>query len=147
RLDLPNPEETFGALVAAGCRTVSFGVEAGSERILRRVGKGLDLSNAARTLRSAKEAGLCVRTEWIVGLPGSLDEHRKSIDLMLATEPDQINISLCTPYPGTRMGDAPSKYGIKLLAADWTQLLANIYSPSFDSVIAFEHISADEIRC
>ena len=65
-----------------------------------------------RAVALAKQAGLRVKTSWIVGLPGSFDEQLKSIDLMVKTQPNHIDVYWLTVYPGTPFWQNPEKYGI-----------------------------------
>lgn len=96
----------------AGCISVAFGVESGSEAILRRIRKGISRGTVTAAIEACKEAGIRVKTSWIVGLPGSLEEQLASIELMAQTEPNHIDVYLLTVYPGTPFWRDAEKYGI-----------------------------------
>jgi anaerobic magnesium-protoporphyrin IX monomethyl ester cyclase len=96
----------------AGCISVAFGVESGSDAILRRIRKGFRAETALAAVRMAKAANIRVKTSWIVGLPGTLEEQLESIDLMQAMEPNHIDVYLLTIYPGTPLWYRAEEFGI-----------------------------------
>jgi radical SAM superfamily enzyme YgiQ (UPF0313 family) len=102
----------LAAMRAAGCRSIAFGVESGSEQILRTIHKGITPAQVERAVALAKLAGLRVKTSWIVGLPGNLAEQLKSIDLMAKTQPNHIDVYWLTVYPGTPFWRHPERFGI-----------------------------------
>jgi radical SAM superfamily enzyme YgiQ (UPF0313 family) len=113
RADAINPE-VAAAMAAAGCARVSFGVESGSEAILRRVRKGIDRETIRLGIRSAAEAGLRVKTGWIFGLPGTLQEQCESLPFMRELRPHEISIHQFIPFPGTPYYDCPGDYGLRI---------------------------------
>ena len=62
-------------MAEAGCQRVYFGVESGSDTVLRDARKGLTTNQIRRGVHAAQEAGLRVKTGWIYGLPGALAEQ------------------------------------------------------------------------
>jgi radical SAM superfamily enzyme YgiQ (UPF0313 family) len=96
----------------AGCISIAFGVESGSDAILRRIRKGTRSQTALAAVRMAKAANIRVKTSWIVGLPGTLKEQLESIDLMQAMEPNHIDVFLLTIYPGTPLWRRSKEFGI-----------------------------------
>jgi anaerobic magnesium-protoporphyrin IX monomethyl ester cyclase len=111
-------KDMLAGMRAAGCRSVAFGVESGSEQILKTIHKGISPDQVARAVMLAKQAGLRVKTSWIVGLPGSYAEQLKSIDLMVKTQPNHIDVYWLTVYPGTPFWQHPEKYGLHFDPAD-----------------------------
>ena len=102
------------AMRAAGCQRIYFGVEAGSDQILRRAKKGMTAAQIARGVRAAKGAGLRLKTGWIYGLPGSLEEQYASIPFMLELRPHEISIHQLIPFPGTVYYRNPERFGIRI---------------------------------
>lgn len=113
RTDIFN-EEIADALVDAGCKIVNFGIEAGSQEILNRAEKRIPVNLTPKAINIASERNLIIRTNWIFGLPGSLDEQLESLYLMQKLPPHQISIHQFIPFPGTDYYDNPQKYGIKI---------------------------------
>jgi len=64
----------------AGCLGVYCGVESASDELLRRMRKGSSVDQAGRGIRAARDAGLHVHANFIVGFPG---EDRGTLDSLL----------------------------------------------------------------
>lgn len=149
RSDIPeNMWHMFDWMYQAGCEMVGFGVEAADQKTLQLSGKGLKVGRIMPVLQRAREAGLGVKCNLMAGLPGaSFEDHMLSVDLMEAVLPNQIVLSLTTPYPGTVMGNSPEKFGIRLKTENWTTLLQDVYlnAEKFDEVIEYESITTRDI--
>ena len=96
----------------AGCISIAFGVESGSDAILRRARKGFRSHTALAAVLMAKKAGIRAKTSWIVGLPGTLEEQLEGISLMQTMEPNHIDVFLLTIYPGTPLWHRGEEFGI-----------------------------------
>jgi radical SAM superfamily enzyme YgiQ (UPF0313 family) len=130
------------AMRAAGCQRIYFGVEAGSDRILRRAKKGMTAAQIARGVRAAKAAGLRVKTGWIYGLPGSLKEQTASIPFMLELRPHEISIHQLIPFPGTEYYRDPGRFGIRI--ADPKAFESFCYG-GLDDNIQFDYLSQSQL--
>lgn len=102
------------AMRAAGCQRIYFGVESGSETILRDAKKGMTKNQLRAGIHAAKAAGLRVKTGWIYGLPGSLAQQYESIEFMLDLRPHEISIHQLIPFPGTIYYTEPERFGIRI---------------------------------
>ena len=67
-----------------------------------------------RGVCAAKEAGLRVKTGWIYGLPGPIEEQYRSIDFMLELRPHEISIHQLIPFPGTVYYSDAARFGIRI---------------------------------
>ncbi len=86
----------------SGMKTIYYGVESGSQRILDLMKKGITLKNAEDAVKIAKNAGLEVLTSYIIGYPGETkDDINKTIDFSIKLDPDYCQYSILTPFPGT----------------------------------------------
>jgi anaerobic magnesium-protoporphyrin IX monomethyl ester cyclase len=130
------------AMRAAGCQRIYFGVEAGSDQILRRAKKGMTAGQIARGVRAAKAAGLRVKTGWIYGLPGSLEEQYASIPFMLELRPHEISIHQLIPFPGTVYYRSPGRFGIRI--ADPKAFESFCYG-GLDDNIQFDYLSQTQL--
>ena len=65
-------------------------------------------------IEAAKRHGLRVKTGWIYGLPGTLDEQYESISFMRQIRPHEISIHQLIPFPGTEYYNHPESYGIRI---------------------------------
>jgi radical SAM superfamily enzyme YgiQ (UPF0313 family) len=131
------------AMRAAECQRVYFGVESGSDRILREAKKGMTTAQIRRGIRAALDAGLRVKTGWIYGLPGSLEEQYESIPFMLDLRPHEISIHQLIPFPGTIYYTDPSRFGIRI--ADPKAFESFCYG-GLDGGIRFDYLSHDQLR-
>ncbi len=129
----------------AGCRAVSFGIEAGSQRILDRVEKRLQVDLMPEVVSAVREQGIRVKTEWIVGLPGSYEEQLKSIDLMRLLQPDWIEVHALVPLPGTPLGERPESFGIHF---DEIELMKHVSYNSLvsEDVLRYDYVSRAQLQ-
>jgi len=102
------------AMGEAGCQRIYVGVESGSDAILRAARKGMTKEQIRRGINAAMDAGLRVKTGWIYGLPGSLEEQYESIEFMLELRPHEISIHQLIPFPGTIYYAEPARFGIHI---------------------------------
>ena len=137
-MDLPVAE----AMASANCRRVYFGIESGSDEILNRASKRTTVEKMLNGVQSAINAGIRVKTGWIYGLPGSLVEQRKSIDLMLRMRPHEISIHQLIPFPGTAYYSRPQDFGIRI--KDPKNFESFCYGGIGDN-ISFDYMSSSEM--
>lgn len=103
-------EEMFSLMAEAGCYEIAIGVESGSPKILRQIGKGTTVKTIKSCVEWAKKAGILVRGYFILGMPDETDE-----DIMLTEklademELDEYGFTILCPYPGAQMYD-PEKF-------------------------------------
>jgi radical SAM superfamily enzyme YgiQ (UPF0313 family)/thioredoxin-like negative regulator of GroEL len=103
-------EERLYWMRKAGCFLVSLGVESGSERLLRDMGKGTNLEKIRRSSLLARQFGMQVRFYMIVGLPDEKPEDlQASVDLIEACKPNYVFTATLTVSPGTRIWDLYQK--------------------------------------
>ncbi|MDD1775207.1 MAG: B12-binding domain-containing radical SAM protein [Methanobacterium sp.] len=89
-------------LKSAGLKTIYYGIESGSQRILDLMKKGITLKNAEDAVKSAKNVDLEVLTSFILGYPGETEEDmNKTIDFSTKLDSDYCQYSILTPFPGT----------------------------------------------
>ncbi|MCB9480102.1 MAG: radical SAM protein, partial [Deltaproteobacteria bacterium] len=70
-------DELLFKMAKAGCYTVNMGVEHGSTRILKIMGKGFKVADMERALRQTRAAGINTMLNFIIGYPG---ETREDVD-------------------------------------------------------------------
>ncbi len=94
--------ETVVALARAGCAEVWMGVESGSQKILDAMQKGLRIEQVARARESLRENGIRACYFLQFGYPGETwRDIEKTIQMVRATRPDDLGISVSYPLPGT----------------------------------------------
>jgi anaerobic magnesium-protoporphyrin IX monomethyl ester cyclase len=89
---------------AAGCRTVFFGIESGSDEVLRLMRKGVAAAQAREAVWAAHDAGLEVGAFFILCYPGETDETVLETLRFAGSLPlDYLGLSMPYPLPGTRL--------------------------------------------
>ena len=110
---------TFNLLRQAGCSRIHFGIESGSDTILRRIRKGITVRQAEESVALAKNAGLTVLTFFMLGLPDeSLEDLQQTLALSLRLPADYCQYSITMPYPGTELYQEMLRRGV-LTADHW----------------------------
>jgi len=127
RVDTVTPD-LAAELAAAGCHTLSFGVESADPEILKTARKGITPSQAVEAIGCCVEAGITPQVSFILGLPGETPETLKKtaafadrLQQMGAT----FGFHLLAPFPGTEVAERAADYGIKILTDDWRMYHAN----------------------
>jgi len=106
-------DELLVSLRDAGLRRIIVGVEAGNERIRREVLKR-NISDDAlmRLFHTAHELGIRTWANTMMGMPGETPENlQETIDFVRKLAPDQAQVMVFYPYPGTNLGDLCRKEG------------------------------------
>jgi radical SAM superfamily enzyme YgiQ (UPF0313 family) len=95
-------EELLSMMGKAGNWLISWGIESGSEKILRHARKGAYPDKAERALRWARNAGIKNWGYFIIGLPGETEATiRETIDFSKGLPLDIALFHVAAPYPGT----------------------------------------------
>jgi len=86
----------------AGCQSVHFGVETGSDRIRKTLRKGITFEQIRSGLKSAREVGMQTVCFFMFGLPTETEEEMEQT-IMFAKElnPTYASFHIALPYPGT----------------------------------------------
>jgi len=104
--------ELLTALKDAGLTALKYGVESGSQDILKAACKGLDLAKVEETVRITRELGIHYHLTFMFGLPGETEQTaRQTLDLALRLDADSAQFSIATPFPGSRFHDHLQKKG------------------------------------
>ncbi len=95
-------EEMLQLMAEAGNWLISWGIESGSEQILKHARKGAYPDKAERALNWARRSGIKNWGYFIIGLPGETEETiRKTIDFAKSLPLDIALFHVAAPYPGT----------------------------------------------
>jgi radical SAM superfamily enzyme YgiQ (UPF0313 family) len=112
-------EETLRLMKKAGCHQILFGIESGSDAILKNIGKHTSVQKAREAVGMAMRTGLDVRTSYMFGNPGETAESLEAT-FALARElnTDLVSFNITTPYPGSGMYAWAEQNGY-LRTKDW----------------------------
>jgi radical SAM superfamily enzyme YgiQ (UPF0313 family) len=124
----------------AGCEGVSVGVESGSQKVLDLANKKLKVSDAARTVKILKTAGIKQYASFIVGLPGeTLETMNLTRKFILETKPTGFQVNSLVPYPRSKVYDIAIHQG-KMKELQFEDLLL------YNSPVSLCDLSTEEIN-
>lgn len=96
--------ELLETMHEAGCIELKFGVESGSERILRAMGKNISVNQIRNAITLASSAGIGIKIFLVHGFPGeNLITTRETISLLRDIGPaiERISLFRFVPLPGS----------------------------------------------
>jgi len=112
-------EALLREMKSVGLVRVEFGIESGSPKVLSFLNKGATLSRIREAFDTAKKVGLVTLGFAMVNTP---EETPADMDMtlqeVLSIDPDFLQLSFCTPYPGTVLYDYCRKHDL-LATEDW----------------------------
>ena len=93
---------------------VFFGIESGSDRVLRHMKKGITVDQVHDAVEMARKHGVKIGGSFIVAYPGEEEEdYQDTIDLADELMLDDYFVSIAEPIPGTLLGDEISKLSME----------------------------------
>lgn len=97
----------------AGCNRVHYGIETGSEKILKIIKKGITIKQVRNAIALAKDEGFTVLSYFMMGFPSETREDvLDSIRLAVELDTDYCEFSITIPYPGTELYEDALENGI-----------------------------------
>ena len=85
---------------------IFFGIESGSEKILRTIKKGIEIHQIKESVRLARKHGLKIAGSFIVGYPNETEEDfQATLDLADELMLDDYFVSIAEPIPGTPLAE------------------------------------------
>ncbi|MCC7559140.1 MAG: TIGR04014 family B12-binding domain/radical SAM domain-containing protein [Methanobacterium sp.] len=93
---------------------VFFGIESGSDRVLRHMKKGVTVDQVREAVAMAREHGVKTAGSFIVAYPGEEEEEfQDTMDLADELMLDDYFVSIAEPIPGTDLGDEVSQLSLE----------------------------------
>ena len=135
-------EEMLKLMGQAGCHMISWGIESGSEVILKRARKGANPYKAEQALKWAKAAGIKNFGYFIIGLPGETEDTIQETITFSKQLPLNVAIfHIAAPYPGT-----PFFYDV--VENDWFRSGTNWEEVDMDksTVLDYGNLSAERLN-
>jgi radical SAM superfamily enzyme YgiQ (UPF0313 family) len=113
--------ELFPMMAKANCRTMMFGIESGSQKILDRLKKGQTLAEVETAVTNAKEAGIeIVHGFFVVGNPDeTAEEMRQTFDFASRLRIDSFGFNRLCVYRGTPLWKEYVERGLVDEERDW----------------------------
>lgn len=98
---------------AAGCRTIWFGVESGSPRILNKLNKGITLKQAMDAVEMCRKEGISVACSFLLGVPGeTLRDMEATLSFALKLNPDWCQFNIYIACPGSSLYEEVIQSGL-----------------------------------
>ncbi len=133
--------EMLERMKAAGLVSIKYGVESADQEILNNSGKRLKLDVAVKTIRETMELGIKCHLTFTFGLPGETKETiEKTMGLVDRLNPDTLQFSIVTPFPGSRLYREMEEKGY-LLSDNFDD-----YDGSNKAVIRTDALSANDLE-
>lgn len=97
-------EEIAKSMRKAGCIQIDFGIESGSEKVLRAIKKNLDLQKVKKTFAMTERLGFQRLATFMIGNPEeTLSDIEKTYRFAKEIKPDFVSCFYTTPFPGTEL--------------------------------------------
>lgn len=113
-------EEILETMREAGLEAIKYGVESVAQKLVTDCGKPLDLKKVTRIIKYTKYLGIKAHLTFSFGLPGETQQTiKETIDFALEMEPESVQFSIVTPFPGTKLFDQLDKEN-RILTKDWS---------------------------
>ncbi len=96
--------EVLKKLARAHCERIHFGVEAGTDKILKVLRKGITIEDIKKAFRLTQEVGIPTLAYFMIGSPGETREDiLQTLQLAKELDPDFVHITITTPFPATEL--------------------------------------------
>jgi hypothetical protein len=108
----------------AGCYSVTYGVESGSQKILNSMGKKITLKQIRYAVRTTLDIGMKVTCFFMFPQPDDTEDtirEQKQLMKDLQRMGARLVLSFTTPYPGTYYYEHADELGIKTLVHNWDE--------------------------
>ena len=126
-------EELLKKMIAAGCISISIGLESVSDRMLKIIKKNLTMESFNKALAFIERSNIEYCIYLMVGFPEETEEEiLKSIEFVKASRAPFIGLSVFTPYPGCESYQRAKDMGVIKGELDWSsyshQSIENYFS-------------------
>jgi len=97
-------EHILRLMKKAGCWSIHFGVESGTQRLLDLIQKGITLEQVRSAFRLTRKIGIQTKAFFMLGLPTeTVEESLATIRFAREIDPDGVQFTITVPYPGTKL--------------------------------------------
>ena len=122
-------EEMLKEMKRAGCKELYFGVESGSDRILKYLKKGFKRVQIIEAFNLCHQIGIRPGMYLIVGIPGETREDIEATkSLIVECRPYLLNFSYLMPFPGTVLFKKTRQWIKSFDFSQWDEMNAVSYT-------------------
>lgn len=127
-------EEVLKKMAEAGCYQIFYGVEAGNQRMLDVMSKGITIEQIKSAFALTRKYKIEALASFIIGVPTeTLEDTKESLKFAKEIKADFAHWEIYTPHPGTNLYNIAIEHG-DLLTKD-----LNKYSPWSDEPVYVAH--------
>jgi radical SAM superfamily enzyme YgiQ (UPF0313 family) len=138
RVDDVDPE-LLRLMKRAGCWVIGYGVEAGTDKSLKLMGKKVTVEHICRAIECTVDTGIGAVAHTIVGYPGETEaDVMETIRFVKSLPLDFAQFYCATPFPGSPLFDEARREGW-INTDDWSRFEQN------RSVLDTQWLSADKV--
>jgi len=133
-------KEILKLMKRAKCRGLYFGMESGSDRILKAINKKITIEDTIRVSKMTRDAGIISINSIIMGLPYETKEDmEETLELMQKVKTDFIDINSYIPLPGTPMYDSMCKEDQEKI--DWRKVSLKSLDNHFSETMSHDEFN------
>lgn len=137
-------DELLSIMRAAGCYMIAYGVESGDEGILKDLSKNITLAQIVNAFNLTHKAKIDTVGYFMLGSPNETPETiKRTIEFAKRLNPDFVQFSLATPYPGTELSRLAAEKGC--LPEDWNEYVYADLRSVQNSVFEGNNITRKEL--
>lgn len=139
RVDTVN-ESMLRLMKKSGCKYISYGIESGSERMLKDViKKGFTLNRVEEIINLTNKIGIGVIANYMFGLPFETEEDMKmTYEFSKKIHADAAEFNVYTPLPGTELS-AGLDWSVYSSDRNPFHSKSQIHTPEFAKIIKYYH--------
>jgi radical SAM superfamily enzyme YgiQ (UPF0313 family) len=138
-------EEILEHLKKAGCQGIHYGVEAGTEKILNVLNKGITIQKVKEVFNLTRKYKIPILAYFMIGNPAETREDiNTTFKVMKSLNPDYVHMTILTPFPGTKIYLDGLKSGI--IKRDYWRDFAKNPTPGFTPPHWDEIFTKDELN-
>jgi anaerobic magnesium-protoporphyrin IX monomethyl ester cyclase len=98
---------------SAGCKTIWFGGESGSPRILKKLNRNITIEQMERALKMCREEGIQTACSFLLGIPGETAEDMEAtFKFARKLDPDWCRFNVFVAVPGSVLYDEVMEKGL-----------------------------------
>jgi radical SAM superfamily enzyme YgiQ (UPF0313 family) len=126
---------------SAGLKAVKYGIESCLQDLVEQYEKNMNLAKTAEIIKITRDLGIKMHLTFCFGVLGETNQSiQKTIDFALSQDPESVQFSILTPFPGTRLFEELDKKG-KILTKDWSK-----YDGHSSCVFDPENLSVEDLE-